>query len=552
MHHIGPYRIETVLAKGARGFVYKGTHKGLDRVVAIKAVSFGQGKDPEERKRLLAEVRAQVRLQHPNIVAMCDLIEEQGQVFVAMEYVEGATLELLLERQGGEGFALGEALALFEQVLEALGHAHHQGVVHRNIKPANLMVRNGQVQIMDFSMAPFRQTLADSTAYLSPEQLMSSETDHRADLYCAAVVLYEMLAGRHPFQGSADLNLVECHLRQDPPDLKILVPDLPAGVSEAVAIALHKDPRQRFQTAADFLRALQEGAVGFLPLAPEPAESPVSGQILTADEVDLPSTPPSGPAVPPRQPRLIAATFILLSLGLLGSYGLWNAWYGRPVPPQHPDAAPVMPAPEQQKEEPAPTPSPDPPMDVSSTPEPAVEPTPKMEVATPPPARIGPDLEEIRRLEIDRLREEARQGIEATEADLQAGGFEAAQDKLDRLTAQVQRYPEEFPTEIATIRGLRKKLTDALVASQAGQREIELQQAQWQRRVQQIEKLLEEGKYPEADNLARELGSEPDVPEEVAARARELSTQAKEELKRIWGSTQTGPTRNKLRKPPGS
>ena len=549
MHHIGPYRIETVLAKGARGLVYKGIHEGLDREVAIKAVSLGQGTDLEERKRLLAEARVQIRLQHSNIVATCDLIEEQGQVFVAAEYVEGTTLDVLLERRKGEGFALTEALGLFEQVLAALDHAHRQGVVHRNIKPANLMVRDGQVKVMDFAMALFRQTDAESAAYLSPEELMAAETDQRTDLYCAAVALYEMLAGRHPFQGAAGLDLVECHLSRIPPDLKSLVPDLPAGVSEAVAIALHKEPGRRFQSAEDFLRALREGAVGFLPVAPEPVESEPADR---ADPLPAPEIAPPPPLSRDRQRRLVAATFLLLGLGLVGSYGLWNAWYEPPAPPPRREAPPATPSPEPEREEPAPTPSPDPPVEVSPTPEPAVEPAPEREAATPPPVSNGPDPEEVRRLEIGRLREEARQGIEAAEADLQAEGFEAAQDKLDRLTAQVQRYPDEFPAEIATIRGLRRRLTDALVASEARRREIELQQAQWQRRVQQIEKLLEEGKYPEADNLARDLVNEAGVPETVADRARELSTQAKEELKRIWGTTQTGPTRNKLRKPPGS
>jgi len=559
MHHIGPYRIETLLGKGRRGFVYKGTHEGLGRQVAIKALSLGQGTDPEEHRRILSAAQAQIRIQHQNIVSIYDLIEDQGQVFVAMEYVEGTTLDVLLEKRKGCGFPSGEGLDLFAQVLAALEHAHREGVTHHNVKPANLMVCKGQVRVMDFAMALFRQStlsiLAGSATYMSPEQLLSTETDHRTDLYSAAIVLYEMLAGRHPFQAATELDMVQCHLGQVPPDLKTLVPDLPTGVSETVSLALKKDPRQRFQTAGDFLRALQEGVAGFLPLAPELAASPTSRDSLPVENETPVSQAPAKLPAPgrDRQRRLVAASCILVAFGLLGSYGLWKARY-RPPPPSRVREEPKTPfpipsvsiTPEWEEL----TPSPDPPDVVSSTPEPAAEPPTEIEAADPPPMTGGPDPEEIRRREVDRLREEVRQGIQTAEAGLQAEDFDAAEVKLDGLMVQVQRHPEEFPEEIARIQALRRRLTNARVAAQARQREIELQQAQWERRLQQIKKLMEEGRYPEADNLARDLGGESGVPETVAEQARELSTQAKEELRKIWGDTKTGPTKNKIRRPP--
>ena len=543
MHHIGPYRIETILAKGARGLVYKGYHEGLGREVVIKA----QGADPEERRRIVAEAEVQLRIQHPSIAATYDLIEDQGQVFVAMEHVEGTSLDVLLERRMGRGFPLSEALDLFEQVLAALDHAHREGLIHRNLKPSNLMVCSGRIKVLDFPMALFRRTsapaLAAAAAYVSPEQLMSGEVDGRADLYCAAIVLFEMLAGRHPFHGATDLDLAQCQLRQVPPDLKILIPDLPAGVGATVSIALNKDPDRRFQTAGDFFRALREGAAGFLPVPPEPP-SPVPVDIPAPVTPALPM-PPS--PLPRRQHRLVAATCFLVGLGLLGSFGFWKASYRPPATSPQPEPEPFdmpsmatpAPEPEPEPDQPVPTPSPDPPAVVSPTPGPVLEPTPEWEAAPPPPIPQGPDPEEIRRLEVGRLREEIGLGIEAAEADILAKGFDAAQEKVDRLKTQARRYPEEFPREIARLEGLQKTVIEALVR----QREL-------QSRLQHIEKLLKQGKYPEADELARELGEESDVPEAMAARARELSAQAKEELKKIWGTTQTGPTRNKLRKPP--
>lgn len=549
MHQIGPYRIEAILAQGRRGYVYKGVHDGLKREVVIKAVSLGPGTDPEERKRILTQARAQIRLQHPNIVATCDLIEDQGQAFIAMEHVEGTTLDVLLARRKGEGFSLDEALRLFEQVLAALDYAHGQGVVHRNIKPANLMVCDGQVKVMDFATALFRQPVADNVAYLSPEQLLSAETDPRTDLYCIALVLYEMLVGRHPFQGAAGLDLVQCHLAQAPPDLKALVPELPTGVSETVAIALEKDPRRRFQTVEDLLRALREGAAGFLPVVPEPAAN--LPPVESAPMDDGPFLPPPGISPPAlaqdRRSRLVAASCVLVGLGLAGSWGLWRAWYRPPEtvriePPVVLTSAPApTPTPEPGQAEPVPTPSPDPPAIVSPVPEPVVEPAPEPAATPPPPTPREPDPKEVRRLEVGRLQEEFRLGILSAEAEIRAEGFDAAEEIVDRLAAQARLYSAELSGEIARLQELRSVLD-----------KIEDKRREWEIRVQQIEKLLEQGKYPEADSLARDLGNEPGVPEAVADRARELSMQAKEELKRIWGTTQTGPTRNKLRKPPGS
>lgn len=563
---IGPYLIEATLGRGGMGIVYKGFHEGLKRWAAIKTLDSAQSNDPEVRRRLHVEAEAQARLQHPNIVTIYDLIEAQGAVFLAMEYVEGTTLDLLLRERRERGLPPSEALGLFEQVLAALSYAHKHGVVHRDVKPANVMVNGEQVKLMDFGIALLtgvhRQTSSSvvlgTPAYMSPEQLRSSEVDHRTDIYSAAAVFYEMLAGQRLFEGKRDMALIHCHLFETPPDLRTLVPDLPAGVSEAVAIALRKDPQERFQTMGDLLRALQEGVAGFLPVAPETSASGLEETATASSQ----GAPPALTGVLPSRTGLyrglVAASWALLAIGLIGSYGMWKAWYRLPSVIQAPrkEGPPILvastpdpkPKPEQEREPPQ----------VSASPETVVplaeedavaEASPKEDrVAVAPPDPV-PDPAEILRQEIERLREELRQGIHSAEAKLQAQSFDGVQEQLDQLSGRAQLHPMELQEEIEEIRGLRKRLADALSAMQAQEREKELKQADWGRRLHQIQNLMEQNKYPEADNLALDLIQEPGVPETVAARARELSKQAKEELKKIWSETQLGSTTNKLRKP---
>lgn len=550
MHRIGPCRIEAVVSKGKAGLlVYKGFHEGLNRPALIRTLGAA---DPEERGRMRLDAQAQLCLRHPGIARLYELIEEQGQVFAASEFVDGTSLDSLLQETR---FSWNEALALFQQVLGALEHAHRSGVIHRDIQPANVRISGGQVKLTDFALGA-----AGNPAYLSPEQCLSAEIDPRTDIYSSAVVLYEMLAGRPPFQGETDLELIQGHLSQIPAPLKELAPDLPAGTSAAVAIAIQKDPRQRFQSAADFLRALQEGGAGFLPAAPQAPPTPHPPAAPALEEPEAPAV--QAPPVPgrgwQRRRRLVAAIWIVLGLDLAGSYGLWKRWDRPPQPDPSATPSPVPPPstpepvetaaeeiPEKRpKEVPDEVPdSPDPEDPVSSK-RGSVEPSPiREERATPSPVIVkadpGPDPEEMRRREVDRLRDEIRQRIEQAEADLREQKLDAAQEELDQLVSQAQRHPVDLAEEIAKIRDLRKGVMEALVAAQEGER-----------RLQQIRKLMEQGKYPEADNLARDLADETGVSEAIAAQARELSAQAKAELKKIFGDTQLGPTQNKVRKPP--
>lgn len=563
--HIGPYRVEKTLGTGEMGIVYKGFHEGLGRYAAIKALDLAKSAHPDIHKRLASEAQAQARLQHPNIVSVYDLIEDHGELFIAMEYVEGTTLDVILMNnsdQGRPGIPLSEALPIFQQLLEALEYAHQHGVVHRDIKPSNVMVENGQAKLMDFGIALLRDITRQTSsgialgtpAYMSPEQIQSSEVDCRTDIYSAAAVLFEMFAGQRLFSGKSDLDLLRCHLNELSPDLKNLVLDLPTGISNAVAIALEKDPNLRFHTAKDFLHALQEGFAGFLPIAPSPAlealDEPVPTSAITPTLTAAAQLPPSL-----RNPPLWhSVAFIgLLCLGVVLAFGLWKAWY-QPSPLHQSESHPAIATPILPNPSPAPASSTPPPAQEASLKVPTTTATPPKKprpAVTPVVAVVAtPDPSEFRRQEADRLREEVREEIKVARADLEAQSFDSAQEKLDLLMGKTQKFPTELRPESEEVRSLRKKVNEALVAEQTKKREEELQQAAWESRLQQIQKLIVQERFPEAENLARDLSQDQTAPESVSARARQLRNQAKDEIKKAFEGTTLGPTKNKLRKPP--
>ncbi len=298
---ISRYRILSILGRGAMGVVYLGYDEAIDRQVAIKTIHRGllDGEGGQEwLERFRREVRAAGRCLHPNIVTVFEYGEVEGSPYIAMEYVQGRELrDYLKERQP---LPLANAVAIIVQVLNALSHAHAQGVVHRDIKPANIIVlADGQVKVTDFGIARLDASsdltqvgmMIGSPSYMAPEQFSDQHADRRADIYATGVVLFELLTGARPFSGRNASELMYQVLREPHQRLTRLNPALPTELDAVLDRALAKAPDQRFQEASEFIAALEglklvereaamDGStvIRIAPVqTPEPPANPVPG-----------------------------------------------------------------------------------------------------------------------------------------------------------------------------------------------------------------------------------------------------------------------------------
>jgi len=279
---IGRYKILGELGRGAMGIVYKAEDPNLERTVALKTIILEDDAEgrKEYQKRFFLEAKAAGKLNHPNIVTAYDFGEEDGVAYLAMELVEGTDLRLRLK----DGGALSpvDAVDIAQQVAEGLGFAHERGIVHRDIKPGNIMLQpRGQAKIMDFGLA--RMRVADhktstgmvlgTPKYMSPEQVAGQPVDQRSDVFSLGIVLYEMLTGVRLFAGADTPQIMHnvVHVEHEPPSR--IKPDLPSMLDFVVARALKKDPVVRYQDAyelsADLGNCLAE-LRGKAPIAPTP------------------------------------------------------------------------------------------------------------------------------------------------------------------------------------------------------------------------------------------------------------------------------------------
>ena len=257
------YRLESEIGRGGMGVVYRATDSRLDRPVAIKVLEAGAAAEPERIKRFVQEARAASALTHPGIVTIYEVDEQDGTTFIAMELVDGVPLDRLL---AGGPLPAPRALDLAAQIASALEAAHARGIVHRDIKPGNVMVSDdGRAKVLDFGVAKLfepvpgaetvsalatRQGLVVGTpAYMSPEQAEARPVDARSDIFALGAVLYEMLAGRRAFAGDSDVGIISSILRDRPPLLRSVRPEAPAGVQAIVDRALAKDPAERYASA---------------------------------------------------------------------------------------------------------------------------------------------------------------------------------------------------------------------------------------------------------------------------------------------------------------
>jgi predicted Ser/Thr protein kinase len=267
---IGRYQAVMELGRGAMGVVYKGYDPAIGRTLALKTIAFGAGDDQakELRRRLYVEASAAGGLAHPNIVTVYDVVEDGSTTAVAMEFVEGETLQSILSREGP--LPPEKAFAIFEQVCAALDYAGTKGIVHRDIKPANILVGiDGRPKIADFGIARLSTSNATQTgmvlgspSYMSPEQVRGLKLDRRSDLFSAAVVFYEMITGEKPFEAT-DAATTMYRIAHEPPNLSDRVTELLGPrIGAVLQKALSKDPAERFGTGAELYTALRDAAYG--------------------------------------------------------------------------------------------------------------------------------------------------------------------------------------------------------------------------------------------------------------------------------------------------
>jgi predicted Ser/Thr protein kinase len=281
----GRYTVTAELGRGAMGMVYRAEDPMIEREVAVKTLLPNLPSDQleEVRGRFLREAKSAGRLNHPNIVTIYDVGEQDGVAYIAMEFLEGKSLQEILRE--GPRLAYDKMADLVAQVADALDHAHGFGIVHRDVKPANVMVQpNGRAKLADFGVARIQSSSMTQTGqalgspkYMSPEQVLGQPADGRADVFSLGVVLYEMLAGRTPFERPGDTNVFALmHRIAGEPHAPVTSVDatIPRAFEEVLSKALAKNPDERFQRASQMAEALRRIVDPSRPPAPaQPASA---------------------------------------------------------------------------------------------------------------------------------------------------------------------------------------------------------------------------------------------------------------------------------------
>ncbi len=520
-------RIEALLGEGGMGTVYRATQLNLNRAVAVKVVQGMTGRQLAEcRERFQREALAVARVSHPNIVQVYDVGTVDGAPYISMEYVRGSNFDQLIE----EGGALPErdALELTLQAARGLAVAHEAGLVHRDIKPGNLMLdQRGVVKVMDFGLAKGLEGVTTLTrsgqllgtpAYMAPEQLDARPVDNRADLYSLGVTLFELLTGERAFVGDTPLQLIGQRLRQGPPDPKARRPDVSDGARALVLDLLQNDPAQRVPTAGDLARRI-EGLLAGLPAAPSGPSgtgttivSPGTRARVKLLEEPTPSTVrPLGrgetflvheggtPAPPPLATRrswipLVAAA------GLLAAGGAALVVLGTGAP--GPATSSVLP-PSERPTGPAPATGPAP-----------VAPSPAPAATDPPPAPVPDPAEAAARREAT---EAARLLEERVVAALARADEPLATGRLAEARAALSDLPAADPRVSGRLRDLlakeeaRRAAEEARVAEET-RRRAEEGAREAERTLAAATAALREGLWEDADAGARRLRGSSEVP----------------------------------------
>lgn len=340
--HIGRYRVDAVAGRGGMGLVYRAWDDRLRRVVAIKMIAPHMATDPKFRERFEREPLLAAQIEHPNVIPVYEVGEYEGSVFIVMRYVDGVDLGELLRRSGR--LEPRAAAAIVVQIAAALDSAHAHGLVHRDVKPSNVLVTgepgSEHVYLTDFGITkPMAQTsgltatggLLGTIDYAAPEQLLGGPVDARIDVYALGCVLYQLLTGAVPFPRDTDTAKIFAHVSDPPPPASAIAPALPPALDRVLAKAMAKDPEERYPSAGDLGRAAVAGAEE--QTYAEPTRSVAVGRAAAAATMAADEAPAATAAWSERPPTrrmrwrvvgaaaLVAVAAVALALTLSGGGG---------------------------------------------------------------------------------------------------------------------------------------------------------------------------------------------------------------------------------------
>jgi serine/threonine-protein kinase len=400
---VAGYRLEALLGRGGMSVVYLAEHQRLGRKVALKLLASPLSQDESFRERFEHESRRAAEIDHPNILPIYDAGEADGQLYIAMRYVKGADLKTMIARDGA--LSPGRGLFILEQAASALDAAHDRGLVHRDVKPANILVEepSEHVYLTDFGIVKHtaspgltRTGLFIGTAdYAAPEQIEGMPVDARTDVYALGCVMYECLTGRAPYERDSEVAVMHAHLTEPPPVLTDASPELPKTLNRVIARAMAKVKEERYASCEELVAATRSALIQATatPSTAAPsraaAESPPTVEVAAAPESEkaAPVAPAVPPPPPPEAPKPGARGRPAVWLAALGvaavaalAAGLAVYFLGRSDEPEAAPATPATVTVVETQTEPAPAAEPSPPAETVAAAE--------AELAAVVPARI--------------------------------------------------------------------------------------------------------------------------------------------------------------------